>query len=94
MRSRILGLFEQVDRNTELIQRGALNFVIVGGGPTGVEVAGAIADMINITAPAVYRDLDAGAAHIHILDFGDALLKPFSEKAQLIPLSASFEGSK
>ena len=81
LRSRILGLFEQVDRNPELIGRGALNFVIVGGGPTGVEVAGAIADMLNVTVPAVYRDLDAGAAQIHILDYGDALLKPFSDKA-------------
>ena len=81
LRSRILGLFEQVDRNPELIQRGALNFVIVGGGPTGVEVAGAIADMVNVTVPAVYRDLDASAAQIHILDYGDALLKPFSDKA-------------
>ena len=81
LRSRILALFEHVDRNPQLIQRGALNFVIVGGGPTGVEVAGAIADMINVTVPAVYRDLDAGAARIHILDFGDALLKPFSDKA-------------
>jgi NADH:ubiquinone reductase (H+-translocating) len=81
LRSRILGLFEQVDRDPELIRRGALNFVIVGGGPTGVEVAGAIADMVNLTAPAVYRDLDASAARIHILDFGDALLKPFSDKA-------------
>jgi NADH:ubiquinone reductase (H+-translocating) len=81
LRSRILGLFEQVDRHPELTQRGALNFVIVGGGPTGVEVAGAIADMVNVTAPAVYRDLDSSAVQIHILDFGDALLKPFSDKA-------------
>ncbi len=81
LRSRILGLFEQVDRNPELIQLGALNFVIVGGGPTGVEVAGAIADMLNVTVPAVYGDLDASAAQVHILDFGDALLKPFSDKA-------------
>ena len=42
LRSRILGLFEQVDRDPALVDRGALNFVIVGGGPTGVEVAGAI----------------------------------------------------
>src|SRR5947209_8588707 len=81
LRSRILGIFEQVDRDPRLIDRGALNFVIVGGGPTGVEVAGAIADMINVTLPAVYRDLDASAAQVHLLDFGDALLKPFSEKA-------------
>jgi NADH:ubiquinone reductase (H+-translocating) len=81
LRSRILGILEHVDRDPKLIDRGALNFVIVGGGPTGVEVAGAIADMINVTAPAEYRDLDIGAAHIYLLDYGDALLKPFSDKA-------------
>ena len=36
-----------------LVERGALNFVIVGGGPTGVEVAGAIGDMIAVTVPAM-----------------------------------------
>ena len=81
LRSRILGLFEQVDRDPSLVQRGALNFVIVGGGPTGVEVAGAIADMLNVTVPAVYHDLDASTAQIHLLDYGDALLKPFSDSA-------------
>ena len=81
LRSRILGLFEQVDRHPELVRRGALNFVIVGGGPTGVEVAGAIADMLAVTVPAEYRGLDASAAHIYLLDYGDALLKPFSDKA-------------
>jgi NADH:ubiquinone reductase (H+-translocating) len=81
LRSRILGLFEQVDRDPSLVQRGALNFVIVGGGPTGVEVAGAIADMLAITVPVEYRNLDPAAARIHLLDYGDALLKPFSDKA-------------
>jgi NADH dehydrogenase len=81
LRSRILGLFELVDRNPALVQRGALNFVIVGGGPTGVEVAGAIADMIAVTVPAEYHEIDIGKAHIHLLDYGDALLKPFSDKA-------------
>ena len=81
LRSRILGIFEQVDRDPKLIERGALNFVIVGGGPTGVEVAGAIADMLSVTVPATYEDLDAAAAQIHLLDYGDALLKPFSDKA-------------
>jgi NADH:quinone reductase (non-electrogenic) len=81
LRSRILGLLEQVDRNPRLIERGALNFVIVGGGPTGVEVAGAIADMINVTVPAEYHDFDPGDARIYLVDHGDALLKPFSDKA-------------
>jgi len=81
LRSRILGILEQADRDPKLIERGALNFVIVGGGPTGVEVAGAIADMISVTVPATYEDLDASAAQIHLVDHGDALLKPFSDKA-------------
>ncbi len=81
LRSRILGLFEQVDRNPELIKRGALNFVIVGGGPTGVEVAGALADMIGVTVPAEYHDLDVRAANIYLLDYGDALLRAFSDEA-------------
>ena len=81
LRSRILGIFEQADRDPKLIDRGALNFVIVGGGPTGVEVAGAIADMVSVTLPATYGDLDADAAQIHLLDYGDALLKPFSDEA-------------
>jgi len=81
LRSRILGLFEAVDRDPTLVQRGALNFVIVGGGPTGVEVAGALADMINVTVPAEYRNLDASTARIHLLDYGDTLLRAFSDKA-------------
>jgi NADH dehydrogenase len=81
LRSRLLGLFEQVDRDPALVERGALNFVIVGGGPTGVEVAGAIGDMLAVTVPEEYRSLDASAANIILLDYGDALLKPFSDKA-------------
>jgi len=81
LRSRILGLFEQVDRNPALVQRGALNFVIVGGGPTGVEVAGALGDMLTVTVPSEYRNVDHTQARIHLLDYGDALLKPFSDTA-------------
>ena len=81
LRSRILGLLEQVDSHPELLQRGALNFVIVGGGPTGVEVAGALGDMITDTVPAEYHNIDTTRAHIYLVDLGDALLKPFSDKS-------------
>jgi NADH dehydrogenase len=81
LRSRVLGLFELADRDPSLVQRGALNIVVVGGGPTGVEVAGALGDMLQVTVPHQYRNIDPAKARICILDYGDALLKPFSEKA-------------
>jgi NADH:quinone reductase (non-electrogenic) len=81
LRSRILGLFEQVDRDPSLVDRGALTIIVVGGGPTGVEVAGALGDMVKDTLPSEYRNLDPTKARICLLDFGDALLKPFSDTA-------------
>jgi NADH dehydrogenase len=81
LRSRILGVFEDADRDPGLLDRGALNFVVVGGGPTGVELAGALADMIRHTMTVEYRDLAVSAAQVHLVDLGHALLAPFSEKA-------------
>src|SRR5262249_4950061 len=40
LRSRILAVFEDADRDPKLLEQGALNFVIIGGGPTGTEMAG------------------------------------------------------
>src|SRR4051794_1675845 len=81
LRSRILAVFEDADRDAKLIERGALNFVIVGGGPTGTEMAGALADMIHSTMTAEYHDFAVEHAHIHLVDHGNALLAPFSEEA-------------
>ena len=80
LRSRILAVFEDADRDPALIDRGALNFVVVGGGPTGVEMAGALADLINESMTGEYHDIPCRAARIHIVDLGDALLAPFSAK--------------
>src|SRR5919198_4884043 len=49
LRSRIIGVFEDADRDPSLIDHGALNFVLVGAGPTGVELAGSLADLIAET---------------------------------------------
>jgi NADH:ubiquinone reductase (H+-translocating) len=81
LRSRIIGVFEDADRDPSLLDRGALNFVVVGGGPTGVELAGALADMIRETMTVEYRDLAVSAARIHLVDLGHVLLGPFSESA-------------
>ena len=81
LRSRILGVFEQADRDPALLAQGALNFVVVGGGPTGVELAGALADLIHDTMTGQYHELPVASAQIHLVDLGPALLGPFSEKA-------------
>jgi NADH:ubiquinone reductase (H+-translocating) len=81
LRSQVLGVFEAADRNPELIEQGALNFVVVGGGATGVEIAGALADMIHDTLPSEFRDLAVTAAQVHVVDLGPALLAPFSDEA-------------
>jgi NADH dehydrogenase len=81
LRSRVIGAFEDADRNPELVDRGALNFVIVGGGPTGVEIAGALADMIHETMTTEYHDLAVSSAQVHIVDLGPKLLAPFSDTA-------------
>ena len=57
LRSRILTVFEDSDREPKLAEQGALNFVIVGGGPTGVEMAGSLADMFSLTMTREYTDL-------------------------------------
>src|SRR3954452_8802105 len=81
LRSRILEVFDAADRDHRLIDRGALTFVVVGGGATGVEIAGALADFINTVVPEEYHDLAVHQARIHLVDHGGTLLAPFSQQA-------------
>jgi NADH:ubiquinone reductase (H+-translocating) len=81
LRSRILGVFEAADNDPSLLDQGALNFVIVGGGPTGVELAGALSDLINETMTKEYHHLAVTAAQVHLVDLGTSLLAPFSDSA-------------
>jgi NADH dehydrogenase len=81
LRSRLFGVFEDAERKPERIDHGALNIVIVGAGPTGVETAGAVADLINEVMPKRYRDLDIGRAKIYLVDHGSKVLAAFSDKA-------------
>src|SRR5215472_14336534 len=81
LRSRILAVFEDADRDPKLLEQGALNFVIVGGGATGTEIAGSLADLINLTMPAEYGDLAVNHARVYLVDHGHALLGPFPVKA-------------
>ena len=81
LRARILAVFEDADRDPSLVDRGALNFVIVGAGATGTEVAGAIAELIRDVMPSEYHDLAIDHAKVIMVDLGDAVLGPFSPKA-------------
>ena len=81
LRSRIIEVFDAADRDPDVIDQGALTFVVVGGGATGVETAGGIADFVNRVAPDEYHDLHVHEARIHLVDHGHALLAPFSDKA-------------
>ncbi|NJB70479.1 NADH dehydrogenase [Saonia flava] len=82
LRSLILENFEQALLTDDLHERDALmNFVIVGGGPTGVELAGALAEIKKGILPKDYPDLDTRRAQINIIQAGDCLLKGMSSKA-------------
>ena len=80
LRTRIIQAFEEADRDPRLADEGAIDFVVVGGGPTGVEVAGALSEMINTTMVHEFPAL-APRAKVHLVDHGKALLGMFADKA-------------
>ena len=79
LRNRILERFEAADRNPALIEDGALNFVIVGAGPTGVETAGALSDLFYNLLPRDYHDLATEKARVIIVEMGKEVLAPFKD---------------
>ncbi|MEP4785831.1 MAG: NAD(P)/FAD-dependent oxidoreductase, partial [Gilvibacter sp.] len=82
LRSLILENFEEALLTSDLNERNALmNFVIVGGGPTGVELAGALAEIKKGILPKDYPDLDTRLAQINIVQSSGCLLKGMSDNA-------------
>jgi NADH dehydrogenase len=82
IRSHVLRQFERAAAQPSLVDEGALNFVIVGGGPTGVEMAGAMAELFQRVLPRDYRQLDVGRARVILLEMTDRLLLPYSPQSQ------------
>jgi len=82
LRSRILAVLEAANRDQSLIAKGALNFVLVGAGPTGTEMAGTLGDMIHHALKEEYPNLPLSEAGIYVVDMGHAVLSAFSDKAQ------------
>ncbi|HTN79728.1 MAG TPA: NAD(P)/FAD-dependent oxidoreductase [Acidimicrobiales bacterium] len=81
LRERVFELFEEATNNPELIDQGALNFVIVGAGPTGVETAGALADLVNEVMPKRHHQLEVNRTRIYLVDHGQVVLRAFSDQA-------------
>jgi NADH dehydrogenase len=79
LRNRILERFEAADRDPTLIESGALNFVIVGAGPTGVETAGALSDLFYNLLPRDYHQLATEKARVIIVEMGKEVLAPFKD---------------
>jgi len=82
LRTRILTALEDANRDQSLIEKGALNFVVVGAGPTGTEMAGGFADMIKEVLPAEYHDMDISKACIYMINNSPTILEGFSKKSQ------------
>lgn len=82
LRSIILQNFEEASLTKDLDERERLmNFIIVGAGPTGVELAGALAELKTHVLPRDYPDLDFRRMSIHLLEAADKVLPPMSEHA-------------
>ena len=78
MRRRIFAAFEAAEKTTDPDQQQALlTFVIVGAGPTGVELAGALADLAHHTLKADFRQIDTTATRILLVEGMDRVLPPF-----------------
>ena len=80
LRGRVFGAFEMAELESESQQRvGWMTFVVVGAGPTGVELAGQLAELSNRTLAGNYRAIDPAAARIIVVDAAEAVLRPFPE---------------
>lgn len=76
----ILKMFEAVDKNPALLDEGALTFCIVGGGPTGTELAGAMSELLHAELAADYPNLPIDKARIILYEHSPHLLAPFKPK--------------
>jgi len=84
LRNHIVERFEAADANPALIDQGALTFVVVGGGPTGVETAGALAELVAVVFRRDYPQMDIGKARVILVEARDVLLSPFHARSQQV----------
>jgi NADH dehydrogenase len=78
IRRRVLLAYEMAEREADpALRRALLTFVVVGGGPTGVELAGTLAELARHTLRQDFRDIDPATAQIILLEAADRVLPPY-----------------
>jgi NADH dehydrogenase len=81
IRGKILTAFEKAERETNIENRARLlTFVIVGGGPTGVEMAGSIAELAHSTMKKDFRTIDPASARIILVENSERVLQMFPDR--------------
>lgn len=81
IRRRVLTAYEEAERTTDrAAHKRLLTFVVVGGGPTGVELAGAIGEMSRFTLARDFRNIDATQARVILIEAGPRILATFDEE--------------
>jgi NADH:ubiquinone reductase (H+-translocating) len=79
LRNRVLSQFEASRWSADREQRRAmLTFAVIGGGPTGVELAGSLSELIRLVLRKDYRDLDLAEVRVLLLEAADSVLAPFT----------------
>ncbi len=80
IRGRILAAFERAERESDAARRAALlTFVVVGGGPTGVELAGTIVELAQLTLREDFRSIDTRETRVVLIEAGERVLPGFAE---------------
>ena len=82
LRSRVLGALDAVDADPEHLAQGGFSFVVVGGGATGVETAGALSEFLRDVAPHFYPKAPLDQAVVTLVEHGPGVLNGFSERAR------------
>ena len=81
IRYKVFEAFEKAERETDPVKREPLlNFVVVGGGPTGVEMAGAIAELANETLQGEYKNFKPEDAKVYLVEGMSSVLNTYSDK--------------
>jgi NADH dehydrogenase len=82
IRRRLLSAFEAAEREAVFTGRApSLNFAVIGGGPTGVELAGAIADLTRLSLAKDFKAIDTTQAHVRLYEGLPRILNTFSEES-------------